>query len=143
MCIETFRWLQGVIEKQGRRLALFFYFPIPVFSVRPFVNFLTSPGKMTLIFAFRQGLRVRMGKLSGEKCLDSRAFGGLWERGIPAIFWQTEQFKGVFSTGTENRELSGFSGIDRSTKKGKGARIGRICPQGPDPLFHMPPTEDK
>lgn len=27
MCIETFRWLQGVIGKQSRRLALFFISP--------------------------------------------------------------------------------------------------------------------
>jgi hypothetical protein len=55
-------------------------------------------------------------KLGDEKCLDSRAFGGLWARRFPAVFWQTKRFKGVFSTGTEKKELSGFSGIDRSTK---------------------------
>ena len=54
-------------------------------------------------------------KLSGEKSLDSRAFGGLWEGWFSAVFWQTERFRGVFSTRTEKRELSGFSGIGRST----------------------------
>jgi hypothetical protein len=50
-------------------------------------------------------------KLSGEKCLDSRGYGGLWERGIPAVFWQSKRNLGVFSTGTEKGEFSTFSGI--------------------------------
>ena len=33
---------------------------------------------------------------------------------------------GLFSTGTENKDLSGFSGIDLHTREGKGALIGRI-----------------
>jgi hypothetical protein len=49
------------------------------------------------------------------------------------VFWQTEHNIGVFSTGTENKELSGFSGIDRDTGKGKGARIGYIFPLGEIP----------
>jgi hypothetical protein len=33
---------------------------------------------------------------------------------------------GIFSTGTEKKRFTGFSGVDRGTKKGKGTRIGLI-----------------
>jgi hypothetical protein len=49
----------------------------------------------------------------------------------------------VFSTGTEMKVVSGFSGIDRRTKKGKGTRIGLICPQVHDPLFQVSLIKDK
>jgi hypothetical protein len=50
-------------------------------------------------------------KIGGEKCLDLRGFGAGYTRCDSAVFWQTERFKGVFSTGNEKRRLSGFSGI--------------------------------
>lgn len=53
--------------------------------------------------------------------------GGHWARGFPTVFWQTERYLGLFSTGIEKGGLSGFSGIDRSTLKGKGVCIGLIC----------------
>jgi hypothetical protein len=40
---------------------------------------------------------------------------------------------GVFSTGTEKKDISGFSGIERDRGKGKKSRKRLICPQGPDP----------
>ena len=70
-------------------------------------------------------------------------FDGLWERRISPLFWQSERLKCVFSTGTKTRRLSGFSGIDWRTGLGKGARLGLICPQGPDPLFQVSPMKDK
>ena len=48
---------------------------------------------------------------------------------------------GLFSTGTEKRRLSGSSGIDRSTKEGKGTRIGLISPQNTD--SHIPGVSDE
>jgi hypothetical protein len=40
---------------------------------------------------------------------------------------------GLFFTGTEKRDLSGFSGSAWDIEKGKGTRIGLIFPQGFDP----------
>jgi hypothetical protein len=75
---------------------------------------------MTLIFAFWQGfLGPAWAKPSGEIHLDSRAIGGLWERCISPLFWQTERYLSVFSTGTEKKAVSGFSGINRRTKEEK------------------------
>ena len=80
----------------------------------------------------------------GIKCLDSRAFGGLYEGGFPPAFWQSERLLGVFSTGTENSELSGFSGINQDTGKEKGDRTGLICPRGLDPpLYRVVSYEGK
>jgi hypothetical protein len=47
---------------------------------------------------------------------------------------------GVFSTGTEKKDISGFSGIDRRTKEGKGTLIGLIIPQNTD--SHIPGVSD-
>ena len=69
-------------------------------------------------------------KLSGESSLDLMPFGGHWARGFPPVFWQSGRDLSLFSTGTEKRDLSGVSGINRSTWGGNGARIGVICPQG-------------
>jgi len=67
-------------------------------------------------------------KLGGEKSLGPKALGGLWARSFPPLFWQSGRYSGIFSTGTPNRELSGFSGIDQNLKTGKEARIGLIYP---------------
>jgi hypothetical protein len=50
---------------------------------------------------------------------------------------------GLFSTGTEKRRLTGFSGIERDSGKGEKARKRLICPQGPDPLFQVSLIKDK
>jgi hypothetical protein len=47
------------------------------------------------------------------------AFGRLLTRFKSAVFWQSKRERGVFFTGTEKRELSGFSGIGRDIGKGK------------------------
>jgi len=70
------------------------------------------------------------GKLCGENRLDLMAFGGLVARCISPLFWQTWQYSGLFSTGTEKEDFAGFSGIGLDSRRGKGARIGLICPQG-------------
>ena len=41
----------------------------------------------------------------------------------------------VFSTGTEKKGNTGFSGFGPEIGGGKGARIGLIFPQVPTPLF--------
>jgi hypothetical protein len=74
-------------------------------------------------------------KIGSENFLDSRAFDGLWEWCISAVFWLTERFKGVFSTGTEKRELSGFSGIGPGTRGRKEAHRAVIWVQGLDPMI--------
>ena len=66
------------------------------------------------------------GKPSGEKCLDSRAFGGNPVRAFPPVFRQSGQYFSLFSPGTESGVFTGFSGISRDMKKAKGARIGLI-----------------
>jgi hypothetical protein len=58
-------------------------------------------------------------KLSGENSLDKKTFGDHWERAFPPVFWQSGCDPGVFSTGTEKKELSGFSGIDIDKRRGK------------------------
>jgi hypothetical protein len=80
-------------------------------------------------------MRPERGKLRGEIHLDSKAIGGLLVRCKSAIFFQTEQLLGIFSTGTEKGGFTGFSGIEMNSGNGKKARKRRICPQGPDPLF--------
>lgn len=80
-------------------------------------------------------------ELCGEKSLDLRAFGSHQERCFPVVFWHLAPHLGVFSTGTEKKDISGFSGIDRITNEGKGARIGLICPQDTDP--HIPGIFDR
>jgi len=55
------------------------------------------------------------GKLCGEKIFDLMAFGGLLARCISPLFWQTWQYPGLFSTGTEKEDFAGFSGIGRHT----------------------------
>jgi hypothetical protein len=60
-----------------------------------------------------------------------------------AVFCQTEQLLGIFSTGNEKGGFTGISDISKHFWKGKGARIGLICPQGPDPLFQMSPKKNK
>jgi len=44
----------------------------------------------------------------------------------------------VFSTGTEKKDILGFSGIGPERTGEKGACIGFIFPQGPDPRIHIP-----
>jgi hypothetical protein len=39
---------------------------------------------------------------------DSKAFGMLLERGKSAVFWQTGQYSGVFSTRIETDGFAGF-----------------------------------
>jgi hypothetical protein len=58
--------------------------------------------------------------------LDSRAFGGHWERSKSAVFWQTGQLKGVFSTRTETKQFTGVPQRGRDPKSEKGAPFGRI-----------------
>ena len=65
-------------------------------------------------------------KIRGEKCLDSRAFGGDPVRAFPVVFRQSGQYLGLFFPGTESGGIPGFSGIGRDMIKAKGARIGRI-----------------
>ena len=60
--------------------------------------------------------------------------GGLWARAFPAVFWQTMAHKGVFSTGTESGDITGFPGIGRQSEKANGARIGLVFTQGLLPL---------
>ena len=62
-------------------------------------------------------------------------FGGLWEGAFPAVFWHSGRYSGVFPPGAEKRGFAGFSGSGRHTGKGKGARTGLTCPQGPKPLI--------
>jgi len=40
---------------------------------------------------------------------------------------------GIFSTGTEMKRFTGFSGIERDSEKGEKASKRLICPQDPDP----------
>jgi hypothetical protein len=82
-------------------------------------------------------------KIGGEKCLDLMPFSGFWEGGISPSFYQSERNLDLFSTGTEKKRLSGFSGFDRCTNWGKGARKWLICPHSPDPLFQGSPTKDR
>jgi len=55
-------------------------------------------------------------KLSGKNSLDLMAFGGLYERGIPAVFWQTGRYSGVFFTCPETDGFTGFSGLGNSNR---------------------------
>jgi hypothetical protein len=41
-----------------------------------------------------------------------------------AVFWQKERLLGLFSTGTEKDDFTGFSGFARIREGKKGARIG-------------------
>jgi hypothetical protein len=45
---------------------------------------------------------------------------------------------GLFSTGTEKKDILEFSGIGSERVGEKGARIGLIFSQGPDPRIHIP-----
>jgi hypothetical protein len=66
----------------------------------------------------KQPSHSRSGRVSGVLCakisdkihIDSKAFGGLLARGKSAVFWQTGQYLGVFSTRTEKEGFTGFSG---------------------------------
>jgi len=69
---------------------------------------------------------VRWSKLSGEKCLDLKAFGGLLASGFPPVFWQTRRELGLFSTGNKRVHFSGFSSIGPGKKMANGTRFGRI-----------------
>src|SRR5208283_609984 len=80
--------------------------------------------------------------------LDSRAFGGHWARSKYAVFWQTGQLKGVFSTRTETKQFTGFPRRGQDPKSEKKAQFGRIFsyswnpylqgyPQGGEVLFHF------
>jgi len=48
---------------------------------------------------------------------------------ISADFWHSGQYLGVFSTGSEMGDFTGFSGDDQNPRKGNGACIGRILLQ--------------
>ena len=65
-------------------------------------------------------------KLSGKNGLDLMAFGGQWAICIPAVFWQTGRYLGVFSTGTETDGFTGFRGRAEILEMRKEAWIGRI-----------------
>lgn len=66
------------------------------------------------------------GKSDGEKSLDLRGFGSQWARCIPTAFWQLKWNSGVFSTGTENEDFAGFSGIGQGIGKGKRVWNGLV-----------------
>jgi len=51
------------------------------------------------------------GKIGGKNRHDLRAFGGVYTRCNSALFWQTGQLWGRFSTGTEKEDNPRFSGI--------------------------------
>ena len=100
----------------------------PVFLAKTLV--FCPPEKMTFIFAFWQGFWYWLANISGENSIDSNTAGGLLLRCISAVFCQTKQESGVFSTGTENNGFTGFSGIALKTKRGNGARFGRFRDSG-------------
>jgi hypothetical protein len=58
-----------------------------------------------------------------------------WVRCNTAVFWQTEQLLGIFSTGTEKEGFPEFSIIDQNTRIGKGARNGLISHQKETVVF--------
>jgi hypothetical protein len=51
--------------------------------------------------------RVRLGK-SGEKNLDKKALGSQWAMTFLHLIWQIRVKTGVFSTGTEMGDFTGF-----------------------------------
>jgi hypothetical protein len=52
-----------------------------------------------------------------------------------AVFCQTERLFGIFFTRTENKDFTGFSGIDKFIQKRKGAWNGLFFPQNTDSLI--------
>jgi hypothetical protein len=89
--------------------------------------------------SFQAGWTELRGKNRG--CL--KAINGHLARGKPAVFWQTGQYVGVFSTGTQKKGYAGFSGIGSATKMGKWARIGLIFHQDNDPLHSRFPEKNQ
>ena len=100
---------------------------VDIHKLKP--HFLTPPGKNDPHIRVLAGIQGSgWGKLSGKNDPDSRAFGGLLVRSKFALFWQTKQNLGVFSTGTEKRRFTGFSGISRDIIEGNKAQNGLIFP---------------
>jgi hypothetical protein len=48
--------------------------------------------------------------IGGEKIPEKKAFGGSQEWAFPPVFSQKERKSGVFSTGNEKKDFTGFSG---------------------------------
>ena len=63
------------------------------------------------------------------------AFSGLWEGGIPTVFWHSGLYLGVFSTRTETDVFTGFSGDGPNQGTGNGARKRLIFPHSSDTLI--------
>jgi hypothetical protein len=61
----------------------------------------------------------RWGKSGGKNSLDLKAFGGLYMGCNSAVFWQTEQLLGIFSTRTEKEHNTEISGIGTDIGKRK------------------------
>ena len=66
------------------------------------------------------------GKIGGKNRDDIRAFGGVYTRYDSAVFWQTGQLWGIFSTRMGKNGFTGFPGIGPGTGGRKGARLGHI-----------------
>jgi hypothetical protein len=96
-------------------------YPFPVFDPHPGKKdpFIRIPAEFT-----GSGLA----ELRGEKSLISRAFGSRYARGFPVVFQQTGQILGVFSTGLETDDFTGFSDSIRDSLMGKGAQFRLISP---------------
>jgi len=73
---------------------------------------------------------VRWVKVWGKNHLDSMGFGCHQVRCKSAVFWQTGRYNPFVSTGTEKGGFTGFSGIARHIRKGKGARFEIFFPKG-------------
>ena len=100
---------------------------VDVHKLKP--HFLIPPGKNDPHIRVLAGIQGSgWGKLGGENSLGLRAFSGRLMRSKYAVFWQTKQNLGVFSTGTEKRRFTGFSGISRDIIEGNKAQNGLIFP---------------
>jgi hypothetical protein len=81
-------------------------------------------------------LGSRWGKIGSKNWVDLKGFVGQKVRCKSAVFWQTEQYLSVSSTGTENGGYTGISGINRNIGKEKGDHLGlflthQLLPQIP------------
>jgi hypothetical protein len=103
---------------------------VPGIQFLPFYLVVISTWLLFLAFIRKkQPSYSRSGRVSQVLCakiwdkihIDYKAFGGLLARDKSAVFWQTGQYFGVFSTRTEKEGFTGFSGTGRKGGRGNGA----------------------